>query len=275
MNKIKLDFVDFWGGYIKTDNFFYNLLKDDYEIEISDNPDVVFFSIFGGNHHHYKCKKVFYTGENIPPNFSQCDYSFSFDWLDDNRNYRLPLYVLYSTYSRILDPKAIDISLVKRKFCNTVISNCGASYRNNFINALSKYKKVDWGGGCNNNVGGAVRDKIIFHNQYKFTVAYENDAYRGEYPGYTTEKLMEAMVGMSLPIYRGNPEVYKDFNTQSFINYYDFVNENEMIEYITYLDNNDEEYLEKLFHFWHVNNEIPFNNRNENIKQFLWKILQS
>ena len=44
--KIKIDFSDFWGGYNKTDNYFYNLLKEDFDVEISSNPDFLFFSFY-------------------------------------------------------------------------------------------------------------------------------------------------------------------------------------------------------------------------------------
>jgi hypothetical protein len=69
--------------------------------------------------------------------------------------------------------------------------------------------------------------------------------------------------------------VDRDFNKNSFINYYDFKNEEELIEYIIYLDNNDDKYLEKLREHWFVNNEIPENNKKENIKSFLYKIFEN
>lgn len=273
MKKIKLDFVDFWPDWNKTNNFFYNLLKEDYEIEICDDPDYLIYSVFGGSHINYKCTKIFFTGENLGVNFSECDYAFSFDWLDNPNNYRLPLYVLYeNSYKNILNPKIIEPGLADRKFCNYVISNAHGKLRNDFIDKLAKYKPIDSGGGYNNNVGGRVVDKIAFQNQYKFSITYENSAYRGEYPGYTTEKIMEAMDAMSIPIYRGNPVVNKDFNTKSFVNYYDCGSEEEMIEYIIYLDNNDDEYLKMLSQPWHVNNVLPANNRKETIKLFLNKI---
>jgi hypothetical protein len=272
--KIKIDFVDFWGGLIKDNNFFYNLLREDYEVEISSTPDIIFYSVFGGSNKRYTCRKVFYTGENIGANFNDCDYAITFDWLEDKRNYRLPLYVLYEdSYNKILDPKPTGEKVVSRKFCNAVISNPGASPRNNFITTLSDYKQVDMGGRYGNNVGGAVVDKNKFQSNYKFSVCYENDAYRGEYPGYTTEKIVEAMAANSIPVYWGNPEVHKEFNTKSFINYYDFPSEKQMIEYIKYLDNNDLAYLEKFSEFWHTNNELPENNKKENIKKFLNKIV--
>ena len=270
MRKIKINFVDFWGGFNPYDNYFYNLLKEDYEIEISNNPDYLFFSVFGNNHLKYNCKKIQYVGENIPP--YNCNYSFSFEPTEGN-NYRLPHYLLYEGYYDLVN-KNIDESLANRKFCNFVVSNGGCDKRNNFFNKLSKYKKVDSGGRHMNNLGYLVDDKRKFQSGYKFSIAFENNAYRPEHIGYTTEKILEPMVVNSIPIYWGNPKIDLEFNTKSFVNYYDFKNEDDMIEYIIELDKNDNLYLEKLNELWFFENIIPKNNKIENIKSFLEKTLK-
>jgi hypothetical protein len=272
--KIKIDFSDFWGGFDKTNNYFYNLLKDDFDVIITDNPDYLFFSIFGNKHLNYKCKKIFYTGENMAPPLHYCDYSFSFDYLDDERNYRIPHYLLYDGYYELQRPKIIDESLAKRKFCNFVVSNNGCQERNHFYTELSKYKKVDSGGRFANNLGYAVDNKVKFQSEYKFSIAFENNAYRPQHPGYTTEKIMEPMTVNSIPIYWGNPEIGKEFNTKSFINVYDFDSIDSVINYIEYLDNNDKKYLELLNQPWFTEYNIPENNKIENIKSFLYKIFE-
>jgi hypothetical protein len=270
--KIKIDFSDFWGGFDKTNNYFYNLLKDEFEIEISNNPDYLFFSIFGNNHKNYNCVKIFYTGENVAPPIGYCQYSFSFDYLDDIRNYRLPHYLLYDGYYELTRPKIIEESMVKRKFCNFVASNGNCQERNQFVIELSKYKKVDSGGRWMNNIGYAVPDKSKFQSEYKFSISFENNAYRPQFPGYTTEKIMQPMTVNSVPIYWGNPFIGKEFNTKSFINFYDFNSFEKMIDHIIYIDNNDDKYLEILKTDWFENNIIPESNKIENIKSFLYKI---
>jgi len=272
--KIKIDFSDFWGGFDKTNNYFYNLLKEEFDIEISSNPDYLFFSIFGNSHQNYNCVKIFYTGENIAPPLGYCQYSFSFDYLNDYRNYRLPHYLLYDGYYELSRPKIIEDSLANRKFCNFVASNGNCQERNQFVIELSKYKKVDSGGRWMNNIGYAVSDKRKFQSDYKFSVAFENNAYRPQHPGYTTEKIMEPMTVNSIPIYWGNPLINKEFNIQSFVNFYDFNDFGKMIEYIIDLDKNTDKYLEILRTPWFVSNIIPEDNRIENIKSFLYKIFQ-
>ena len=79
----------------------------------------------------------------------------------------------------------------------------------------------------------------------------------------------------SIPIYWGNPIVNKEFNTKSFINWYDYKSPNEMIEHIKELDQDDNKYMEMLRQPWFENNEIPKGLTEENIKSFLYKIFES
>jgi hypothetical protein len=264
---VKIDFCDFWGDFNKTDNFFYNLLKEDYEVEISESPDYIFYSVFGNNHKNYSCTKIFYTGENISPDFNLCDYAFTFKDLDDPRNYRLPLYVLHPAYYN-LTQKQVDDSLLDRKFCNFIFSNGGGQQRNELFEKLSQYKKVDSGGQWMNNLGYTVQDKLAFQSQYKFSIAFENVAgYPNE--GYITEKILDPMSVNSVPIYKGGSLVSQDFNSKSFINGNDFATIDELVDYIIEIDQDDSKYLEMLQQPWFYNNKIPDNYLKENIKQFL------
>ena len=270
--KIKIEFSDWWPGFDKTNNYFYNLLKEEFDVEISNNPDYLFFSVFGNQHQNYRCTKIFYTGENIAPPLGQYQWSFSFEYSDDPRNYRLPHYLLYDGYYELVRDKVIEKSMANRKFCNFVASNGNCQERNQFVNQLSKYKKVDSGGRWMNNIGYVVDDKLKFQSEYKFSIAFENNAYRPQHPGYTTEKVMQPMTVNSIPIYWGNPLIGKEFNTKSFVNFYDFGYTSNMIEYIIELDNNSEKYLEILKTPWFTDNIIPETNKIENIKSFLYKI---
>lgn len=274
MKTIKIDFADFWGGFDKKDNYFYNLLKEEFFVEISDKPDFLFFSIFGNSHQNYNCRKIFYTGENIAPPFGYCEWAFSFEYLNDPRNYRLPHYLLYDGYYELQRQKVIDESFANRKFCNFVASNGSCQERNWFVQELSKYKKVDSGGRWMNNIGYAVDNKRKFQSEYKFSIAFENNAYRPQHIGYTTEKIMEPMTVNSVPLYWGNPRIDLEFNTKSFINFYDCENFQDMIERIIELDKDDSKYLELLRTPWFENNIIPESNKLDNIKSFLYKIFQ-
>ena len=249
MNTIKLKFVDFWMGFDPCDNFLINLLKQRYNIELSESPDYLIFSVFGYTNLNYEnCIKIFYTGENLTPDFNICDYAIGFDYLSFGDRYmRLPLYVAYGI-EKLAQPKVIDREKVlNRKFCSYVVSNnIGSPERGRFFHLLSEYKKVDSGGRWENNVGGPVPDKLDFIKDYKFNIAFENSMY----DGYTTEKIMEPMLVNSLPIYWGNRLVGRDFNPSSFINASDFSSLESVVEHIVRLDNNDDMYLSVLSEPW-------------------------
>jgi hypothetical protein len=61
--------------------------------------------------------------------------------------------------------------------------------------------------------------KKQFLSPYKFTIAFENDIF----PGYQTEKLYDAMMMNSIPVYCGDPFIAEIFNTKSFINALDYL----------------------------------------------------
>jgi hypothetical protein len=83
---------------------------------------------------------------------------------------------------------------------------------------------------------------------------------------------MEPMTVNSIPLYWGNPRIDLEFNTKSFVNFYDFGDFSKMIEYIIELDKNNDKYLEVFRTPWFENSIIPENNKLENIKSFLYKI---
>ncbi|MFA6570418.1 MAG: glycosyltransferase family 10 [Bacteroidota bacterium] len=265
---IKVFFVDFWPVFDIKNNYFCDLLKQKYEIELDENePDFLFYSIFGTKHKYYSCKKIFFTGENVRPDFSECDYAFTFDFIENNpRHYRLPLYPLFGDCNQLLKEKNPE-EIIKQKndFCCFVNSNPTPKQRIKFFKKLSEYKKVNSGGRVLNNLGYRVADKMSFMRKHKFTIAYENNSF----PGYTTEKIFEPMLVNSVPIYWGNPLVHLDFNPKSFINAHDYSTEEELIERIIEIDNNDKLYLEMLAEPYFTDNKVNRFIDNENIlKQF-------
>ena len=232
---LKLAFSDFWPNFDPADNYFTDLLSERYTVVLRREPDLLIFSNWGFDYETYSCRRVFYTGENRRPDFSICDYAFSFDHIDHPRHYRLPLYALYTQPSALVKGATYNPDAVikdKLRFCNFVVSNPDCPERIEFFHMLSDYKKVDSGGRLLNNVGGPVRDKRAFMASYKFTIAFENQ----RYPGYTTEKIVEPMLVDILHIYWGNPMVDLDFNTKSFINFGDHRTFESMIDEVIAID---------------------------------------
>ena len=215
---IKIGFSDFWPGFDEGDNYLTEMLLRHYSLQITSKPDYLIFSNFGTKHKRFRCIKIFYTGENVRPNFDECDFAFTFDHMDDPRHYRLPLYAWWDDAEKFLKPEHIDTDLLlksKTKFCNFIYGNAVAQRRVDFMHALSRYKPVDCAGTLMNNIGRTVSvfEKVEFLKDYKFTIAFENT----EQPGYTTEKLVQPMLAQSIAIYWGNPLVHLDFSTKSAI----------------------------------------------------------
>lgn len=253
---IKINFSDF-GSYLDPqNNFIINTLRERFDVELSDNPDYLFFSVFGYSHLKYDCIKIMYTGENIAPDFNLCDYAMAFDYIEFGDRYlRLPLYQNRVSFPKLKTPKSYsDEELLDRKFCSIVVSNQGFSspHRERFFRLLSEYKQVDSGGMLWNNVGGCVPDKIKFVSQYKFNIAFENSSVQG----YTTEKIMEAMVADSLPIYWGNELVGRDFNPASFVNVHDFPSLEDAVQYVVDLDKDEARYLEMMRQPWVLDESV-------------------
>jgi hypothetical protein len=271
--QLKINFTDFWGDFKKEDNLFVALLKDHYDVVIADDPDILIYSCHGFNYMKYNCPKIFYTAENVRPNFMECDFAISFDYDDHNgRNLRLPLYRWRGDLETFIRPKDIDkLQQEKKKFCCMLVSNPNAKERNLFFEKLSRYKKIDSGGKHLNNMGGQrVANKMEFIKEYKFTMSFENAAY----PGYTTEKLVEPMVTGSIPIYWGNPLVANDFNTNSFVNVQDYKTFDEAIERIIEIDNNDELYRQYLNEPYFNGNIFPPNLRYNYLSEKLYEAIE-
>jgi len=247
--QMKIYFTNFWPGFNIYHNFFTYIFQKcgiTYKIT-SENPDIIFFSRFGNynleqniiNNENIKFKKyqnavlIFYSGENLRP-LKSVDLNITYDITTKN-NIRCPVW-LFENYMKDLS----NLKLTPKtnyKFCCFVYSN-NISNRNKFCQELSKYKKIDCGGKCLNNIKYRVNDKIQFQTNYKFCIAYENESY----PGYTTEKILDAYLSNCIPIYYGSSKTYLDFNPETYINAHDFKDNDDLIEYIKKIDQNDELY---------------------------------
>ncbi len=255
---LRLAFSDFWTGFDPRDNYFTRLLSQHYEVELCETPDFLVYSCFGAAFRRFNCMRIFFAGENVRPDFDQCDFAFTHDFCGHPNHYRLPFYGLYSDrpapIKTRVDPR--QILAEKSAFCNFVYSNKYCATRNRFFRELSKYKRVDAGGKLFNNIGRplgrTIDEKLAFIRRYKFTIAFENDSY----PGYTTEKIYEPMYVNSLPIYWGNPLVYRDFNPASFLNFHDYANQEAVIDRIIEVDRNDDLYCDYLRQPWFHGNRI-------------------
>lgn len=243
---VKIKFAGFAPYHDPHAQAYYRFLSERYDLVECEDPDYV---IDGGQSFHhlkYDCVKILLNSENLAPDFNDYDYAVGCsDITFGDRYLRTPWFVFYPYFHEIVNRKTEpDEALLKRKFCSFVVSNAefGDPMRRKFFERLSKYKTVDSGGKWRNSVGGPVVDKLAFCRGYKFNIAFENSSF----PGYTTEKLMEAYVAQTVPIYYGNPTVETDFRPESMIRVRDEADIERAVEEIIALDRDDEAYLKKV-----------------------------
>lgn len=275
---MNLAFLDFWHDFQADNNFFIHTIREIKEnvfLTKPENADFIIYSCFGESHKKYNCKKIFYTGENMRPNFNECDLSISFDFdTYNNRNFRLPLWYLYIDWFGVKsygNPNwLIPVEYLygenefykkqKNKFCSTVFSS-PYSTRFDMVNLLNTYKTVDCYGKIHREqIPDGEKNKMDVISDYKFNICFENTIY----PGYFTEKLLQAKVAGCIPIYYSDKTYSNDFNSRCCINMIDFENKNNLLEYLKEIDSDNRLYSnilsENLF------NDIP---NLDKIKKYL------
>jgi alpha(1,3/1,4) fucosyltransferase len=238
MQTLKIWFTDFWPEW-KDEDFITPILKKNFEIILDKNhPDIVFHSIFGHTSPNWKCKKILFVAENIRNNYneeirkninialSSATATIGFD-PHTNTNFRLPLWQVYI----LLKPELKDRLFERRRlenferFCAFTVSNPSNFIRNGAYSMLSQYKLVhSYGKYMSNDFSlqkssegrywRDAKDEFFLKHSHKFMFAYENTTYRY----YCTEKLMDAFLAGSMPIYLGDPRVNEDWNEKAFLN---------------------------------------------------------
>lgn len=183
-------------------------------------------------------RRIWYTGENVrPPVGGAYDAYISFDQDDYNgQNTYFPL--IYSTV--LFDaPENIgrrgmavgDPSLLtkerkqaeeKTKFACVFIGNPEPT-RLRAVEQLRLFGQVDvYGPG----MGNRVPSKYPIAKDYKFMLCFENDLF----PGYITEKLVDAYLCGTIPLYWGDLGRDPLVNPKAFLNLRDFSSISEFAE---------------------------------------------
>jgi hypothetical protein len=87
--------------------------------------------------------------------------------------------------------------------------------------------------------------------QYKFSLAFENTVQSG----YVSEKIIEAMLCNTIPIYWGHADISRDFNPESFINLRDYWTIDSAIDRILEIDSSPKLHAEILAKPWLPGNQ--------------------
>jgi len=243
-----------------------------------DNPDYLIYATFGCentlNKYNNTIKIAFFT-ENQLPDLNFADYAIGLGHINHlDRFFTFP-YFVYELTKRNINIKDFEIirnevlnSRKREKFCAAVITN-PIGFRLYFIKELNKYKNIDMGGRFHNNIGGHVKDKIEFLKQYKFSLAMENS----EADGYTSEKIIDAYLAGTIPIYYGDYMVDDYINPKTYIlirSQRDMANK---INYIKRIDNDDNLYRSILKEKVFIDDFFVDNIQNER-KNFLLHIFE-
>ena len=243
----KVNFYGFFSDFDKNDNFILDAIRKVGDVEISDSPDYVFYSVFDNEYLLYpEAIRVFFTGENVAPNFQLCDYAIGFERMNYGDRYlRYPFYYGMKSYKQDLlrannKHQRVLTSDCERKFCSFVYSNADTDgARKELFHCLNNYQPVDAGGKLFNNINECVKDKNEFESMHKFSIACENSSHIG----YCTEKILQAFGARTIPVYYGDASVNRDFNEAAFVNCHSYNSLNEAVEYVKYLNSNDGAYL--------------------------------
>lgn len=255
MKDLKIAYADFWPEW-NIEDFVTPLLEKGFNVIIDqNNPDVLIHSIFNRmqDSKRYKCKKILVLAENWRADQFGSDLTISFD-PHSSTNYRLPLWQIYlilwpQLRESLFDYKANWNLLDFKRFCSFTVSNSSNFIRNGAFQQLSSYKKVhSYGRYMTNDMSiqnlpkesywRDLKNEFFISTPHKFMMTYENSSY----PYYCTEKIMDAFLVGSVPIYWGDPKVIEDWNEKAFISA--MRHPNTWLNIVKELDQNDEKFME-------------------------------
>ena len=246
---LTLAFADFWPGFDPRTSFLVRLLSERFELEVARRSRILVFGPFGTDHVIHRGTKVLLFLEPGPLPRNSFDFSLSWDYPRSPRELRFPGF-----YTSLIAGPGAARSLRERPsqpdwsrrahFCNFVYSNKDARVRGEFFRELSKRAFVHAPGREENNTpplagGRAAEDwqriKIEYQRSFRFSIAFEN----ASLPGYTTEKLLDALVAGTVPIYWGNPRVGDDVPPGAYINAHDFASLAALADHVMEVEHDD------------------------------------
>ena len=256
MKKIKIKYIGFWKDFDLENDFIYQVLKTKYDVEIAENADYIITSVFGEKYQYcdYPQIRIMYVGENYIPDFNYIDYAVSrYPLVLGDRNFCLPGCIDEYGHCKELQYKdrnyEKEILSGKEYFANFIASHeSEKGIRGDFFKKLCEYKRVESAGTYLNNMTNGETvwwkddSKRIFQKKCKFTLCFESTVHEG----FITEKITDAFLADTIPVYYGSGIVKSIFNEKAFINCSDYECVEEVIEKIKELDENDEKYLAML-----------------------------
>lgn len=256
MKTVKLYFTGFWEDFDYQHNMFTSILKKRYNVVLDEtDPDFLICSPLGKPYEYmkYDCPRIMYTGEFLSADFTALDYFIGYDDISfGDRAFRFPLFLfnddaVASPAVPITEDEAVQILRSKEFFCNYIFGHDTAlGIREKILEGLSAYKRVECAGTHRNNMPNGLtynmHTKIPFMEKCKFSIAAESVCY----PGFTSEKIGHAFQTHTIPIYFGDPNIYKAFNEEAFVDYSRFPDVESLVKKVIEIDQNDDQYVAML-----------------------------
>jgi hypothetical protein len=241
----RIRYYNFWDGETAEEIWFTGFLRSRHILDSHPKARFALFSTLGSinllniDEHLHHCnrnrKRLFFTGENIHhPVFndykdnlldrSSIDLSLGFDYIDNPRYLRFPIWLLemFPPQSSVEDIKNIcnrlshqQLEPERNRFCalvagtSTLLGTESLQMRTTMVEQLNAIDRVDCAGRLLHNTDELFTkfgdNKAEFLRQYRFFICPENTSVEG----YVTEKVFHCIGSGCVPIYWGsnnNPE---------------------------------------------------------------------
>jgi len=227
--KYNIGFYNFWDQRIEQ-MWLYHFIQSRGLLDPYPKLKVAFFSCLGSRVIIDLVRsdiKIFYTGENVHNGYykrfsdhalkKNIDLALGFDYLNNSRYLRLPLWLQYYFAPDLKEQGLIErceeLSTARfkerKKFAVLVARHDYLGIRKDIVNNLNNVMPVDCGGGfMKNNLDLTEKfkdNKTDYLRNYNFNICPENS----NQSGYVTEKLFQSIEAGCIPIYWGsdnNPE---------------------------------------------------------------------
>lgn len=229
-------FTNFWDRFDGDQGFLPYLLRKAFgTFHIAErlrHADLILTSVFPHAPSKFPDRTVALIWENQRPNYEWYARSISSDFDSyGGRNVRAPCWWAEIDWEgqvtpmagRLHEPRvALERLMAPRtprprpdRFCCFLARN-GVLYRRRAVEALERIGPVDQFGAL---AGRPVeRSKYELLPDYRFNLCFENSTF----PGYHTEKPLQAWMGGCVPLYWSDPWWALDFNPKAIINRIDF-----------------------------------------------------
>ncbi len=276
--------------------YVYKILQQRYKVILdAHTPQVVFFSVYGQDlqPYLYKQNTLFMIGSEVHyhQNRSYADYAINPRPAHNDKelcvaNYRF--FDLVEEMVRTNQRGSGDLQpyyhTPKTLFCNFIYGNKYAKKRNDFFTALNAYKTVDSLGRYNRTRCRTTLpdwrmdtpsglEKVHMLKHYRFSICFENSIL--PYERAMSEKVIQALMVGSIPIYWGGDGIYEYIHPDAIIDVRKFKDFDAAIQHIDYLENNPAE-VEKIRRIPPFVDTAPiFMQTDENIADFIYSVVQS